>query len=231
MATSTTRRTAIPSFITRREKVLGEAVAHLHAADETLSDLIHRVGAFTLKVHRDRFALLVRSILSQQISTKAARAIRLKLEAKTNGAGLSPAVIAAMPEATLRSAGLSSQKVAYLYDLSAHVLDGRLELDRLHRMPDDEVIAELIAVKGIGKWTAQMFLMFALGRLDVFPADDLGLRSAIRELYRLPETADKARYLKVAEPWRPYSTIASWYVWRLSDLKTDPSMDASKYPV
>jgi DNA-3-methyladenine glycosylase II len=115
--------------------------------------------------------------------------------------------------------------------LSARVRDGRLELRRLHKMPDEDVIAELVAVKGIGRWTAQMFLMFALGRLDVFPVDDLGLRAAIRELYRLPDTADKPRYLQVAEPWRPYSTIASWYVWRLSDLKTDPSMDASRYPV
>jgi DNA-3-methyladenine glycosylase II len=224
-------RRAIPSFLTRRQDVIGGAVSHLHSADETLSDLIHRVGEFTLKVHRDRFELLVRSILSQQISTKAARSIRLKLEAQTNGAGLTPTVIARMPQSQLRAAGLSSQKVSYLYDLSAHVLDGRLELDRLHRMPDDEVIAELVAVKGIGKWTAQMFLMFALGRLDVFPVDDLGLRSAIRQLYQLKDTADKATYLRIAEPWRPYSTIASWYVWRFSDLKTDPSMDASKYPV
>jgi DNA-3-methyladenine glycosylase II len=224
-------RIAIPSFRTRRLQVLAEAVAHLHTADATLSDLIHRVGDFTLKVHRDRFALLVRSILSQQISTKAARSIRLKLEAQLNGSGLTAQAIAALPESALRVAGLSAQKTAYLYDLSAHVLDGRLELDRLHKMPDDEVIAELVAVKGIGTWTAQMFLMFGLGRLDVFPVDDLGLRTAIRELYRLPDTADKHRYLRVAEPWRPYSTIASWYVWRLSDLKTDPSMDASKYPV
>jgi DNA-3-methyladenine glycosylase II len=224
-------RTAIPSFLARKQQVIAGAVAHLHQTDQTLSRLIHRVGEFTLKVHRDRFALLVRSILSQQISTKAARAIRLKLEAQTNGAGLTPQTIAALPETALRSAGLSAQKTAYLYDLSAHVLDGRLELDRLHKMPDDEVIAELVAVKGIGQWTAQMFLMFALGRLDVFPVDDLGLRSAIRELYRLPESADKQRYLRIAAPWRPYSTIASWYVWRLSDLKTDPSMDASRYPV
>jgi DNA-3-methyladenine glycosylase II len=222
---------AIPSFLTRREQVIGDAVAHLQRSDKTLGRLIERVGPFTLKLERDRFALLVRSILSQQISTKAARSIRLKLEAQTNGAGLTPEVIAKLPEATLRSAGLSGQKTAYLYDLSAHVLDGRLELARLHKLPDEEVIAELIAVKGIGRWTAQMFLMFGLGRLDIFPVDDLGLRSAIRELYQLPDAADKAAFLRIAEPWRPYATIASWYTWRLSDLKTDPSMDASRYPV
>ena len=92
----------------------------------------------------------------------------------------------------MRAAGLSGQKTEYLYDLAAHVIDGRLELDRLHRMPDEEVIEELIAVKGIGRWTAQMFLMFALGRLDVFPVDDLGLRAAMRELYRLPDTVRKS---------------------------------------
>jgi DNA-3-methyladenine glycosylase II len=224
-------RIAIPSFLTRRQQVVAAALEHLHAADATLSGLIRRVGPFTLKVHRDRFELLVRSILSQQISMKAAQSIRRKLEAQLQGRGLTPEAIARLKPAALRAAGLSAQKTAYLYDLAAHVLDGRLELNRLHRMPDDEVIEELVAVKGIGKWTAQMFLMFALGRLDVFPVDDLGLRAALRELYRLPEKPEKAAFFRIAEPWRPYATIATWYAWRLSDLKTNPEMDASKYPV
>ncbi len=217
------------SLLTRRNEHVSAAVAHLRDADPRLNWLIDRAGPFTLKVERDRYAMLVRSILSQQISTKAARSIRLKLEAVVGG--LSPAAIAAAPEATLRGAGLSNQKVTYLRDLTAHVIDGRLELNRLHRLEDEAVIEQLIAVKGIGRWTAQMFLMFSLGRLDVFPHDDLGIRSSMRALYHLEELPGKAQCLELAAPWRPYSTIASWYVWRLSDLKADPTMDASCYPV
>jgi DNA-3-methyladenine glycosylase II len=219
------------SFLTRRKVVVEAAISHLQASDRTLHRLIDRVGPFTLKLHRDRFDLLVRSILSQQISTKAARAIRIKLEAQTKGAGITPQAIARLSEAKLRLAGLSGQKIGYLRDLTAHVQEGRLELGRLHRMPDEEVIAELVAVKGIGEWTAQMFLMFALGRTDVLPHGDLGLRSSLRELYRLDDLPNKQQCLELATPWRPYATIASWYVWRLSDLKNDPTMDASEYPV
>lgn len=224
-------RTTIPSLLCRRQHHVASAVEHLRSADATLGRHIERVGPFTLRMHRDRFGLLVRSILSQQISTKAARAIRQKLEALTRGAGLTPQALAALTESQMRAAGLSAQKARYLHDLSARVLDGRLELSRLHHLPDEAVIAELVAVKGIGRWTAQMFLMFALGRLDVFPEDDLGLRAAIRELYGLPASAERRHFQQIAAPWRPYSTIASWYVWRWSDLKTDPTMDASRYPV
>lgn len=217
------------SLLSRRSEHIAAAVTHLRGVDPRLNWLIDRAGPFTLKVERDRYAMLVRSILSQQISTKAARAIRLKLEAAVGG--LTPATIAAAPETTLRAAGLSNQKVVYLRDLTTHVIDGRLNLDRLHRLEDEAVIEQLIAVKGIGRWTAQMFLMFSLGRLDVFPHDDLGLRAAMRELYGLDDLPTKSQSLELAAPWRPYSTVASWYVWRLSDLKSDPTMDASRYPV
>lgn len=219
----------MPSLLTRRNEHIAAAVAHLSAADERLKWLIEQAGPFTLKIDRDRYSMLVRSILSQQISTKAARAIRLKLEAAVGG--LSPAAIHAATEATLRGAGLSNQKVTYLRDLTAHVMDGRLELDRLHRLDDESVIEQLIAVKGIGRWTAQMFLMFSLGRLDIFPHDDLGIRSSMRTLYALEELPGKAQCLELAAPWRPYSTIASWYIWRVADLKSDPNMDASQFPV
>lgn len=219
------------SFSTRRGEVIAAATAHLKTGDQTLGRLIDRVGPFTLKLHRDRYDLLVRSILSQQISTKAARAIRLKLEGMTNGAGINPDSISRLSDAKLRLAGLSGQKVNYLRDLTAHVQDGRLELARLHRLTDEDAIAELVAVKGIGEWTAQMFLMFALGRTDVLPHGDLGLRSALKTLYCLSDLPDKKTCLAIATPWRPYATIASWYVWRLSDLQNDPEMDASEYPV
>ena len=217
------------SLLFRREEHVTAAVAHLQGVDRRLKWLIERAGPFTLKVNRDRYGMLVRSILSQQISTKAARAIRLKLEAAVGE--LTPDAIAAASDPTLRAAGLSAQKVTYLRDLTQHVHDGRLALAKIHRCDDEAVIQQLIAVKGIGRWTAQMFLMFSLGRLDVFPHDDLGIRSSIRELYGLSELPTKAQSLEIAAPWRPYSTIASWYVWRLSDLKSDPTMDASQYPV
>ncbi len=225
------RLQTMPTLMTRRREVVAAAVAHLSEQDPILGELIVRVGAFSLKLERDRFAMLVRSILSQQISTKAARSVRLKLEAQTNGGGLTPEALSKLSDAELRQAGLSGQKTSYIRDLATRVLDGRLQLAKLHRLPDEEVITELVEVRGIGRWTAQMFLMFSLGRVDVFPHDDLGLRASMRELYGLAEHPDKSTCLRIAAPWRPYSTIASWYVWRLSDLKNDPTMDASRYPV
>ncbi len=214
-----------------RSQDVAAAVKHLSKADPVLKDLIRRVGPFTLKTHRDRFDLLVRSILSQQISTKAARAIRLRLADRVKPHGITPESIARLSDASLRSVGLSAQKVSYLRDLTEHASSGRLQLHRLGRFDDEAVIEQLIAVRGIGRWTAQMFLMFALGRLDVFPHDDLGLRSSLKRLYGLTDLPDKKTSHALAEPWSPYRSIATWYCWRLGDLKNDPTQDASVYPV
>lgn len=221
----------MPTLLTRKTEVVAAAVTHLTRQDPALGALIRQVGPFTLKMERDRYAMLVRSILSQQISTKAARSIRLKLEGLTSTGRLTAAELTALSDATLRTAGLSGQKVAYIRDLTERVAAGALQLDRLHRLDDEAVIAELVQVKGIGRWTAQMFLMFCLGRVDVFPSGDLGLRASMRELYGLPEAPTPKLSEELAAPWRPYATIASWYVWRLSDLKNDPAQDASRYPV
>ena len=196
-----------------------------------MGDLIDRAGPFTLKLDRNRFGMLVRSILSQQISTKAARSIRLRLDELIKPQSLSAEAIAALSDDELRSVGLSRQKVTYLKDLSARVLDQRLQLNRIGRLSDEDAIEHLIQVKGIGRWTAQMFLIFSLGRLDVFPHDDLIVRSSIRELYRLDELPTKKDSHAIAELWKPYSTIASWYCWRFLDVKNEPTMDASQYPV
>ena len=214
-----------------RADQIAAALLHLPGADPILGDLIQRVGPFTLKLHRDRYEILVRSILSQQISTKAARAIRLKLQAATATNRITPENIDALTEVQLRAAGLSGQKVAYLRDLTDAVRSQRIRLDRIGRKSDEDVIAELIQVKGIGEWTAQMFLMFSLGRMDVFPHGDLGLRASLKELYRLEELPGKAASLQLAQPWRPFASVATWYAWRLADLKNDPTMDASRYPV
>jgi len=197
------------------------ALAHLRSADPVMGRLIEGVGPFILKPRRNRFHTLVRAIISQQISTAAASSILAKLEAAVQPQGLTAESIARMTLNRMRSVGLSPQKQTYLKDLSRHVQKGLLQLDRMGRMQDEEVIAELVAVKGIGLWTAQMFLIFTLGRPDVFPHDDLGVRTAIKKAYGLKELPDKLESHRIAEPWRPYATVASWYCWRCLALPSE----------
>lgn len=203
--------------ITRKN--IERGLAHLQAADPVLERVIRDVGPFTLRPHRNRFELLVRSIISQQISTAAARSIRAQLEALVAPEPISAESLGRLSLEELRAAGLSIQKAEYLHDLCASVSDGRVDLGRIARRRDDDVIAELVQVKGIGRWTAQMFLIFGLGRLDVFPHDDLGVRSAIRHLYGLDELPDRETSERIAQPWRPFASIASWYCWRSEDLR------------
>lgn len=207
------------------------ALVHLRQVDTVMGDLIEKAGPFTLKLDRNRFGMLVRSILSQQISTSAAKAIRLRLDQLLLPDKLSAEAISNVTNEQLRSAGLSGQKIAYLRDLCARVLDNRLRLDRIGRLSDEDAIEHLIQVHGIGRWTAQMFLIFSLGRLDVFPHDDLIVRSSIRELYGLEQLPDKKTSHEIAELWSPYRSVASWYCWRLIDLKRVAAVDASRYPV
>jgi DNA-3-methyladenine glycosylase II len=191
------------------------AIAHLSAADPVMRRLIASVGPFRLKPIRNRFRTLVRSIVSQQISSKAAASILRKLEALVEPhGGLSPESVLRLSAAKMRKAGLSPQKQAYLRNLAEQVDARKVRLDRLNRLPDEDVIAELIQVKGIGRWTAQMFLIFTLARADVFPHDDLGVRAAIKRFYGLDELPDKETSHRIAEAWRPYATVGSWYCWR-----------------
>jgi DNA-3-methyladenine glycosylase II len=192
---------------------------HLRRRDPTLRRLIDVVGPFTLKPKRDRFGMLVASIISQQISGKAARSIRQRLVNLIAPEKIAPHTLAARSLDELRSVGVSPQKAAYLHDLAARVDAGTVRLSRTGRMSDDEVIAELIQVKGIGVWTAQMFLMFSLGRLDVFPHEDLGIRTALKNLYGLAELPDRQTSHEIASPWRPYATVASWYCWRSHEVE------------
>jgi DNA-3-methyladenine glycosylase II len=193
---------------------IASARRHLRKNDEVLKRVIDVVGPFTLKVNRDRFQMLVRSIISQQISGKAAKSIRERLDRLIAPQKVTPHNLAALTIEQLRAVGISPQKAGYLHDLAAKVDGGVVRLNRLARMSDDEAIAELVQVKGIGVWTAQMCLMFSMGRLDVFPHDDLGIRSALKKLYGLSDLPDKETSLEIARPWRPYATIASWYCWR-----------------
>jgi DNA-3-methyladenine glycosylase II len=189
-------------------------VRHLRKSDPILREVIRRAGPFGLKLKRDRYQALVYSILAQQISGKAAAAMRKKLEDLAGGSGLTPSRISSLSLEELRGAGLSKQKASYILDLSERVHAGTLALERLARCSDDTVIESLIEVKGIGVWTAHMFLIFSLGRLDVLPHGDYGVRSAIQELYGLKELPNRETCHRIAEPWRPYASIASWYCWR-----------------
>jgi DNA-3-methyladenine glycosylase II len=191
---------------------------HLRRSDRVMRSLIDQVGPFAMRLERNRFQALVSSIIAQQISGAAARSIGMRLKQLLAPERIAPETLARLTPAQLRQAGVSPQKSAYLLDLSQKVLNGEVRLRRLPRLPDDEVIRDLVQVKGIGVWTAQMFLIFSLGRMDVFPHDDLGIRVALRNLYRLKDLPDKTTSHQIAEPWRPFATLASWYCWRSLDL-------------
>jgi DNA-3-methyladenine glycosylase II len=166
----------------------------------------------------EHYGALVRAIVGQQLSTKAARSIFLRLTERFDGRTPTPhEVLADEPEALRAAAGLSRAKVSYLRSLAEHALSGELELERLDDLPDEQVIAELVAVKGIGVWSAQMFLMFHLQRPDVLPVGDLGIRHAIERAYALDEIPDAATMERIAEPWRPHRTLACRYLWRSLD--------------
>lgn len=191
-----------------------KAQRHLARRDPVLKRVIAAVGPCTLTFHSDRFALLTRSIISQQISTKAALSIRTRLEQALGRAGITPATIRKASDETLRAAGLSANKARSLRDLAEKVHSGSVSLAAIHEGTDEEVIDQLVPVRGIGRWTAQMFLIFGLGRLDVLPVDDLGLRVGVQRQYELPEPPAMTKLIELAEPWGPYRSIATWYLWR-----------------
>lgn len=194
--------------------LLVKARRHLTRRDPVLKQLAAHVGPCTLQTVADGFEVLVRSITSQQLSTKAAQTIYSRLCAALPRKRMRPAALAAVGDETLRAAGYSANKVRFLRDLTDRVLDGRLPLKKLPALEDEEVIDKLVAVHGIGRWTAEMFLIFSLGRLDVLPVDDLGLRAGVRTAYGLGELPLSAALRELAEPWRPYRSIATWYLWR-----------------
>jgi DNA-3-methyladenine glycosylase II len=169
----------------------------------------------------DHYGALVRSIVGQQLSVRAARAIYGRLTERFGGRPPTPQeILADEPEELRTAAGLSHAKVGFLRSLAEHVVSGELELERLNEEPDDEVIAELVAVKGLGTWSAHMFLMFQLERPDVLPVGDLGIRRALERAYSLSELPSPAEIEELAEPWRPYRTLASRYLW--ASLRNEP---------
>jgi DNA-3-methyladenine glycosylase II len=203
-------------------EVSAETRKALAASDPTMAALIERIGEIDLatRVARrqeerpaDAYGALLRAIVGQQLSTKAARTIYLRVLDLFDGATPSPEQLLEAPEEDLRGAGLSGRKTEYIRDLASHVLSGELELDRLDELGDEEVIEEIVAVRGLGQWTAEMFLIFHLERPDVLSGGDLGIRKAIQVEYGLAEMPPPARVIEIGEPWRPHRSLASLYLW------------------
>jgi DNA-3-methyladenine glycosylase II len=182
--------------------------------DPVIAELIRQYGECGLRPHPDRFRVLVRSIVWQQLSTRAAETIHQRLMAQLPRERLSARGIFRLSETQMRAAGLSRAKVKALQDLSMRVCRRQLPLSRLHELEDEAVIEVLIEVWGIGRWTAQMFLMFSLGRPDVLPVGDLGLQMGVKQRYGLRKIPKREKLEKLAEAWRPYRSIATWYLWR-----------------
>ena len=193
----------------------GEACRTLANTDPVLAMMIEAAGGATLRPRRDPFFSLARSIVGQQISVKAAESVWQKLIDQVQT--MAPQAVAAHDEDSLRACGLSRQKALYMISLAQHFLDGSLALDKWPDMDDEAVIKELTQVKGIGRWTAEMFLIFHLVRPDVLPVADIGIQKAMRNHYTNGEKPNADRMLAIAEPWRPWRSVAVWYLWRSLD--------------
>ena len=191
-----------------------DAMSHLSRGDKKLGRVIKAVGEYTIEIRPEPFRSLVEAIIYQQLAGRAADAIFGRFVKIYGGRFPSPQRIGSTHDTALRGAGLSRQKIAYLKDLSSRVHDRRLRLDRLKELDDDKVVEELVQVKGIGRWTAEMFLIFCLGRQDILPVGDLGLRRAMMLTYKLDGLPLPPEMHEIAAPWRPYRSVATWYLWK-----------------
>jgi DNA-3-methyladenine glycosylase II len=201
------------------EAVAIQAAEHLRLADPVLGPVIDRVGLCTIRPHTDYYQELVDSIISQQLSVHAARSIEGRFRELFGGKFPSAEQILTTDVETLRGIGFSYAKGHYVLDLAQHIVDGKVRFEHLDSLSNDEVIAELTAVKGIGVWTVHMFLMFCMGRTDVLPVGDLGIRNGIRKLYGFADapTPTEITELALKNSWHPYESAASWYVWQSLD--------------
>lgn len=203
---------------------LNRAVNHLRSADPRLADIVKRVGECKIQVTRDPYVTLLASIIHQQLSMKAAATIRGRVKQLCTGGRITPIHIAAVSDESLRACGLSKQKLSYVRDLTEHFASGKLTARALRRMDDDQAIEAVTEIRGIGRWTAEMLLMFCLERPDVWPIDDLGLQKAVQRMLakRSPLKLDKLH--AAGEPLRPYRTYATWYLWRSLEGPVSPGM-------
>jgi DNA-3-methyladenine glycosylase II len=218
------------------------AIRHLQQADPVMAGIIERIGPFKMRYREPSFDAMARSIVFQQLHGKAAATIFERVRTACHGVcgpgsltragrgeapspykqdGLTPASILALSEDQLRACGLSRQKLSYLRDLAQRTASGEIDFARLQEMSDEDVIEHLTRVKGIGVWSAQMFLIFALRRLNVMPTVDYGINFAIKKAYRKRQMPKPKQILKISRPWQPYCSVACWYLWRYAELK-DP---------
>ena len=196
-----------------------EILLHFDKNDAVMAQLIRKSGPIKLKRNRNYFIVLCNAIIGQQISVAAADAITIRFNKLFNGHSPTPQGVIKLPDIDLRKAGLSKQKVAYLKDLSFHFYEKILRPHRLHHMGNDEVICQLTRVHGIGRWTAEMFLIFSLNRPDVLPVGDLGLQLALKKLYRMRQLPTVKRMRTIGRKWNPLETVGTWYAWRAQDEK------------
>ena len=198
---------------------LQRAADHLSKYDPILAPVISKAGLADFSPHDDYYGALVNSIIGQQLSVKAAATIKQRFRDLFGGQLPAPSQILDTSVEQLRSVGFSNAKANYVRDLAQHVIDGRVRFDKLDRQSNQEIIADLTDIKGVGEWTAHMFLIFCMGRLDVLPTGDLGIRNGIRALYGLADTPTPEQVVEIAVKyhWHPYESAASWYVWRSLD--------------
>jgi len=197
------------------------AADHLSKNDSVLAPIIKSAGLPTFKPHENYYWALVDSIISQQLSVKAAASIEKRFQQLFDSDAPEPSAILEKTEEELRAVGLSRPKIKYIKDLAQHILDGKLKFDKFDSLSNEEIIDELVAVKGIGEWTAHMFLIFAMGRLDILPVGDLGIKNGIRALYGFQDapTPEQMQQIADANNWHPYESVAAWYVWHSLDNK------------
>lgn len=192
---------------------LSSAAVRFLKKDPKLAKIIREVGAYKISSMSNPYESLVKAIITQQLSEKAAESISKRFR-QLFGRFPNPKEVLKMSDSKLRAAGLSTMKVRYIKNLSEMIESKKLKINLLKKMTDEEVVLELTRVKGIGRWTAEMFLIFSLGRQDVLPVGDLGLRKGIQNLYHLSELPDKLEIEQIAEKWKPYRTVATWYIWK-----------------
>jgi len=206
------------TILTPWNDVISTATTYLSGKDPVMASTIARVGTCTLTPNPNIFESLVDAIISQQISVRAADAIMARLLAAAPGGLIAPEALLQLDHDSLRAVGLSTPKTRYVRDLAERVSSGMLDLAHIEKLEDEEVITHLVAVKGIGRWTAEMILIFSLGRPDVLPIDDLGFVEGVREAYGLEARPTRKEMLERGEAWRPYRTFATWYMWGLRRL-------------
>lgn len=201
------------------QQKLRRAEKRLSSVDKKLAPVIAATGPCRIKPHTDHYGELVGSIVGQQLSSAAAGTIWRRVLDLFGGKMPTPEELIKIEDQKLRDVGLSWNKVKYVKDLARHILDGRLDLDHIATMPNEQVIEQLTAVKGIGEWSAHMFMMFGLGRLDILPTGDLGVRKAVMLLYGLKEMPAPERIITISNKnkWHPYESVASWYLWQSLD--------------